>query len=35
VGNPRYNVNCDILNRGKIDGRDITIVAKNFGKHDP
>ena len=22
-------------NRGKIDGKDITIVARNFGKQDP
>jgi hypothetical protein len=25
-----YNPNCDIFNRGKIVGRDITLVAKHF-----
>jgi PKD repeat protein len=35
VGDPMYNVNCDLFNRGKVDGRDLTIVAGAFGNVDP
>jgi hypothetical protein len=30
-----YNANCDLYNRGKIDGKDIATVAKHFGQADP
>jgi tungstate transport system substrate-binding protein len=30
-GNPRWNIDCDIINDGKIELRDVYFVAKQYG----
>lgn len=34
-GDPNWNANCDIDSSGKVDFRDLFILAANYGKSDP
>jgi hypothetical protein len=32
LGHPRWNPDADMNHDGKVDMRDLVIIAKNFGK---